>query len=309
MRLPTTKQLRYLVALDEHRHFGHAAEACFVSQSAFSIAIRELETVLGAHLVDRTNKQVTITRTGQDVVVQARLCLRDIEALVALARGDQEPLAGRLYLGIIPTIAPFLLPRVMPGLRRLHPSLELFVKEDVTARVYEELMAGTVDAIVVALPYDLANVETEVLFRDHFHLAFRRGSERVDPDHYSVASMREESILLLDDGHCMREHALQACRIRNLGKINRFAASGLFTLVQMVDSDLGVTYLPEIAIGSNLLSGTAIQTMPLRERSYREVALAWRRGSARGEEFRLLAGILGRLGAPRRRSAGAAKGD
>lgn len=296
MNLPSTKQLRYLVALDEHRHFGRAAASCFVSQSAFSIAIKELETLLGVRLVDRTNKQVTITRIGQDVIVQARLCLRDIDALIETARGGREPLAGQLHLGVIPTIAPFLLPKVLPQLRKSYPKLQLFIKEATTEKVYEALTSGELDAMLIALPYELRNVETEVLFKDNFVLAYREGTTLIDPGHYAPSRLENDVVLLLEDGHCLRDHALKACRIRGMTKVNRFAATSLNTLVQMVESDLGITFLPEMALDSSLLKGTHIKTRPLKDNSSRDIALAWRKGSGRDQEYMLLAGLLKKYG-------------
>lgn len=190
---------------------------------------------------------------------------------------------------MIPTIAPFLLPRVLPSLKKQYPALEIYLREDVTKRIYDALMAGELDAILVALPYELRNIEKAALFKDHFRLACRRGSKLVDPTRYAATHLANDSVLLLEDGHCMRDHALSACRIRNLNKVNRFSATSMHTLVQMVDSDLGITFLPEIAEGSTLLRNTQVKTYPLKERRYREIALAWRKGSARDEEFRLLA--------------------
>lgn len=292
MNLPTVKQLRYFVSLEEHEHFGKAAEACFVSQSAFSVAIKELESLLNVRLVDRTNKSVTITTIGREVATKARLCLGQIEELVDTAKGSQQPLTGKLKLGVIPTIAPFLLPGVLPSLRKDYPRLELFLTEDQTQRIYEKLMDGELDLILLALPYSLRNVEVMSLFNDPFRLACRKGSKLVDPEHYSVKKLPNESILLLEDGHCLRDHALDACRIRNLDQVSRFSASSLLTLVEMVDADLGITYLPEMAEGSPLLKSTQVKTYPMDEKSYREIGLAWRRGSARDEEFRLLGDFI-----------------
>jgi LysR family hydrogen peroxide-inducible transcriptional activator len=288
INLPTLRQLRYFVALDEHRHFGRAAASCFVSQSAFSVAIRELETLLAVQLVDRTRKRATITAMGSEIATQARLCLRDAEALVEMARYQQEPLAGRLNLGVIPTIAPFLLPRFMPPLQREYPKLQLYLREDVTARLLENLLAGELDLVLMALPYELRHVEVMTLFRDPFRLACRAGSERVDPQNYRFSRLQQGSVLLLEDGHCLRDHALSACRIRQQEKVSRFAATTLLTLVQMVDADLGITYLPGMAEDSPLLAHTHVRTYPLDEKAYREIGLVWRRGSARSEEFRQL---------------------
>jgi LysR family hydrogen peroxide-inducible transcriptional activator len=292
MNLPSTKQLRYFAALAEHRHFGKAAAACFVSQSAFSIAIRELEAVLGVRLVDRTNRRVTITALGQEVATQSRLCLRDIESLVALAQTERSPLAGPLRLGVIPTIAPFLLPRVLPPLRKALPQLRLFLHEGTTAEIHAKLLKGELDVLLLALPFDLDNVEVEPLFRDAFRLACRRGTRLVNPERYSYSRLDRDAVLLLDEGHCLREHAISACRLKSSEKISPFAASSLLTLIEMVDADLGITFLPEMAEGSALLTGTRVATYALPERSYREIGLAWRQGSARGAEFRQLGEYL-----------------
>jgi LysR family hydrogen peroxide-inducible transcriptional activator len=286
--LPTVKQLRYFVALAQLKHFGRAAAQCFVSQSAFSIAIQELETLLGANLVDRTNRRVTITATGREVASLAKLCLQDLTALVEHARGGGKPLQGPLQLGIIPTIAPFLLPRVLPALRRSFPELRLFLHEDLTEALHQQLLEGTLDVAVLALPYDLTGVEQLPLFNDRFRLAARVGTKLVEPASYRANRLNEGSVLLLREGHCMRDHAIEACKLRDTRKTSRFSASSLLTLIEMVDADLGVTFLPEMAEGSALLQNTAVRTYPLSDKSYRTVALIWRRGSARADEFRTL---------------------
>ena len=288
IRTPTLKQLQYFLALTETGHFGRAAERCFVSQSAFSNAIRELESNLGAELVDRTNRSVTITATGQDVAVQARLVMSDVEALMETARGPGAPLSGELRLGVIPTIAPFMLPPILPRLRRQYPDLELLLTEDQTDRIHARLMDGDLDVLLLALPWQMSGVEELPLFRDPFCLACREGTERVDPENYRFSRLDSDSILLLEDGHCLRDHALAACRIRGTQKVRRFGASSLLTLIEMVDADLGVTFLPEMAQGSALLRNTRVRLWPMHENSFRTVGLVWRKGSRRAEEFRLL---------------------
>ncbi len=288
MKLPTIKQLRYFIALEKHQHFGNAAKACFVSQSAFSVAIKELESQLGVQLVDRTNKSVTITRTGREIANHARHCLRDIEYLTELAHSNQTPLTGRLNLGVIPTIAPFVLPDLLPDLREQYPDLTLYLREDTTRNLHNLLIEGELDLILIALPYKLSNVEILPLYKDHFSLACHKNSKLINPENYSLAKLPKESVLLLEDGHCLRDHALSACKIRNQDTVSRFAASSLLTLVSMIDSDIGITYLTEMAENSALLENTDIQTYPLDEKSYREIGLAWRKGSAREEEFRIL---------------------
>jgi len=274
MRLPSTRQLQYFVALVENEHFGKAAEACHVSQSAFSSAIKELENTLATQLVDRTNRQVTITSTGQQIATQARLVLGDITDLVELAAGEKQPLTGELRLGVIPTIAPFLLPKVLPKLRRKFPKLQLYLTEDQTDRIYEKLMDGELDLLLLAL------------------LACHTKTDRVEPENYRFSRLDADSILLLEDGHCLRDHALAACRIRDNDKVRRFAASSLLTLVEMVDADLGITFLPEMAERSVLLRNTHVKMYPLKESSYRSIGLAWRKGSNRIDEFHLLGNFL-----------------
>lgn len=288
MNLPTLKQLRYFVALSEYQHFGRAAAACFVSQSAFSVAIRDLESLLNAGLVDRTNKNVTITAHGLEVASKARRCLREVEELVEMAGEGREPLCGKLRLGVIPTIAPFLLPRLLPQLRKQYPQLQLYLHEDLTQRLYQKLMAGELDVLLIALPYDLAQTEQLSLFRDPFRLAARKGSKLLDPENYAPSKLAPESVLLLEDGHCLRDHAISACRLRKPEQLSRFTASSPLTLVEMVDADLGITFLPEMAEGSPLLKSTRIKTWPMNDRSYREIGLVWRRGSARNDTFKLL---------------------
>lgn len=292
MKFPTVKQLRYFVALAEHEHFGRAAKASFVSQSAFSTAIQELENLLETQLVDRTNRQVTITSIGQEVAVQARLVLSDIESLVEIAGERREPLTGDLRMGVIPTIAPFLLPGLLPKLRKAFPQLTLYLHEGQTQAIHEKLLDGDLDVLLLALPYELRSVETMDLFDDRFYLAYRDGTERVDPDNYRFSRLNADSVLLLEDGHCLRDHALSACRIKDSAKIRRFAASSLLTLVEMVDADLGITFLPEMARDSLMLRNTGVRMKLVDKNSTRTIGLAWRKGSGRAEEFRMLGEFL-----------------
>ena len=288
MKAPTIKQLQYFLALTETQHFGNAAKRCFVSQSAFSNAIKELETTLDAELVDRTNRSVTITATGQQVAVQAKLVMQDVEALVESARGHREPLTGELRLGVIPTIAPFLLPEALPKLREKYADLRLLLSEDQTQRIYGRLMEGELDVLLMALPWPMQGVVEMPLFDDPFCLACHQETKLVDPENYRFNRLDADSILLLEDGHCLRDHALAACRIRNTQKVARFGASSLLTLIEMVDADLGITFLPEMARGSSLLGNTEVQLHPMDEASYRTIGLVWRKGSRREDEFRLL---------------------
>lgn len=286
MNYPTIKQLRYFIALVEHNHFGKAAQSCFVSQSAFSVAIKELESVLDAHLVDRTNKSVTVTNIGNETYAQAKIIIQDLSRLVELSQGNKKPLSGKLSLGIIPTIAPFLLSKFVFKLQKDYPKLELYLNEGMTLNIYDKLIKGELDVILIALPYALKNVEFMSLFNDRFNLAYVPNSKWVTP-HTSIDPINE-SVLLLEDGHCMRDHALAACEFKNLDKISRYTASSVLTLVEMVKSDIGVTYLPEISLDSHLINQSGLEIHSLENNSYREIGLVWRKGSSRVTEFKLL---------------------
>ncbi len=292
INLPTVKQLRYLIALEKHLHFGKAAEACFVTQSAFSVAIKELESLLNTSLVDRTNRSVVFTTTGKLVAQQARLAIFDLEGIVDIAKVSQEPLSGILKMGIIPTIAPFLLPKVLPKIRKRFPKLELYLKEEQTKKIHQLLLEGELDILLLALPFELVNTETISIFNDPFKLAYKKGTKLIDPENFSPTKLDKESILLLEDGHCLRKHALSACSISRKDKLSKFSASGLYSLIQMVDNDLGITFVPQMAIDSGLLKNTRVQTKDLKDKSYREIGLAWRKSSVRKHEFKLLADAI-----------------
>jgi LysR family hydrogen peroxide-inducible transcriptional activator len=294
--LPTIKQLRYLIELEKHQHFGHAAEASFVSQSAFSVAIRELESTLNVKLVDRTNRSVTFTAIGRQIAAQARLCLFDLEGLVDIANEQRDPLSGELRLGAIPTIAPFMLPKILPGIRKSFPKLDLYLREDQTHALYEELMRGGLDVILIALPYELKNVQTQPLFEDHFLLAAHRKTHLLDdPENFRVNQLKQGEILLLEEGHCLRNHILSALKLKNHDRLNRFSATSLHTLIQMVDSDLGISFIPQMAQDSTLLKNTHVDLYKMNKAHVREIALVWRASSARGDEFSQLGELMKQL--------------
>ena len=284
-KLPSTRQLQYLIALDRYKHFGRAAESCFVSQPAFSVAIKELESLLNVQLADRTNKTVTITNIGQEIIAQSRLALRDIDGIIDIANRYQSPLSGVVRVGIIPTIAPFLLPKLLPRIRKAFPQLKLHLLEDQTDKIDEQLKSGSLDFLILALPYDLHNIEKCSLFDDPFHLAFHRKTRLFDPRSPRIDQLPDESILLLEYGHCLREQAMSVCKIRNVKKISQINANSLLTLIQMVDADLGVTYLPELALQSSVLKHTQVKTCVTDAANNRQIAMVWRRGSLRSDEF------------------------
>lgn len=290
--LPTLRQLRYLVALDEHRHFGRAAESCLATQSTLSAGLQELESLLGVTLVERTKRKVLMTPLGEEVAARGRELLRGAEDIADLARAHGKPLCGRLRLGVIPTIAPFLLPRALPGLRRLYPELKLILREDLTARLLERLAAGDLDAAVLALPYDAPEMEMEALYTDPFVLACPPGHPLAELDSVGGADLAGADLLLLEEGHCLRDHALAACSLPAPRRGEGMLGTSLGTLVQMVASGMGVTLLPRLAVESGILTGTDLVTRPLTGGGARLLGLAWRKSSARKDEFRLLGKAL-----------------
>lgn len=295
--LPTLRQLRHLAALDEHRHFGRAAETCSVTQSTLSASVRELETTLDAALVDRSQARCALTPLGLEVAARARRLLAEATAIVDLARASTRPLCGSLRLGAIPTIGPFLLPRTLPGLRRRRPELRLYLDEDVTANLARSLREGRLDALLLAYPCDEAGLESRLLFRDPFLLACPEGHPLAEREAVPVEAVQAEPLLLLKEGHCLRQHALSACPATAPHHQQAFEATSLYTLVQMAANGLGVTLLPELA-AADLARGTGLVLRPLAgDVPAREVRLAWREGSPRRDELLLLADELAGEGA------------
>ena len=297
VHLPTIKQLQYLVALRQSGHFGKAAEACFVTQSTLSAGLRELETSLGVTLVERTRRIVRFTALGERVADKAVRVLREAEELAEMARAEGKPLHGELRMGVIPTIAPFLLPAMLPRLRSEWPSLKLYLREEASQAACEALHRGQLDCVLLALPYGCGDAESADLFDDPLFVAFPRG-EAPGGDTVEVGAIDEARLLLLEDGHCLKDHALAACNRPDLRAQATMMGTSLHTLVQMVDNGLGVTFVPAMAIDAGILEGTRIDARPLRStHGFRKIALVWRRSSPREQEFRLLAGTLQQIAA------------
>ncbi|HFC29966.1 MAG TPA: hydrogen peroxide-inducible genes activator [Oceanospirillales bacterium] len=287
MNFPTVKQLRYFIALVEHNHFGKAAQSCFVSQSAFSVAIKELENILNGRLVDRTNKSVTVTNLGRETYSQAKFVMQELRNLVEMAQGNKQPLTGKLSLGIIPSIAPFILSTFMQKIEKQHPDLELILYEDITLNLYKKLMQGDIDVVLLALPFDLKNTTSVTLFKDDFYLAFMPNSKNIRKVKGKIEPI-DDSVILLEDGHCMREHVLSACKLRSSNNVSKYSASSFLTLVEMVKSDSGITYLPQMSLQSALVKNSGLKLQKLDKQAYREIGLVWRTGSSRAKEFELL---------------------
>lgn len=288
--LPTIKQLQYLVALHEHGHFGRAAEASFVSQSTLSAGIRELESLLGVTLVERSRRVIRFTPLGNQVVEKAHRLLREAEELSELVLAAGKPLSGELRMSVIPTIAPFLLPRMLPRLRRERPDLKLFLREEPSQDAIDSLHQGRADCVLLALPFPTGEVDTAHISDDRLFVAMPKGEPRDPPEAIPAAMIDDGRLLLLEDGHCLKEHALAACNRPGLRANAAMIGTSLHTLVQMVDNGLGVTMLPEMALDAGILRDTGVVARPLKAKAAtREIVLAWRRNSPRAEEFRLLA--------------------
>ncbi len=290
--LPTLKQLQYLTALHIHGHFGRAADACFVTQSTLSAGLRELESLLGAQLVERSRRVVRFSPLGERVVAQAYEVLRNAEALAALTRDAGRPLAGPLRLGVIPTIAPYLLPRLLPAVRAAWPDLQLFLREEMSGAACEALARGTLDAVLLALPWDCGSVASVPLFEDAFHLVFRPGDLPDPPPAVAPAAVDDTTLLLLEDGHCLKDQALAVCGRPELRADASHRGTSLVTLVQMVAGGLGQTLVPEMALAAGLIEGSGLIARPLAGGATRTIALVWRHGSLRAAEFLALAETL-----------------
>jgi LysR family hydrogen peroxide-inducible transcriptional activator len=292
--LPTLRQLQYLTLLARHGSFSRAAEAARVTQPTLSAGVQELERILGAPLVDRNRSGVILTAAGSEAVARAQVILTQAEDLVQACHGAAQPLEGRFRLGVIPTVAPFMLPAALPLLKARFPRLRLFLREDLTHRLIAELKAGNLDATLIALPYDTTGL-------DHVHVAQDELLAALPPDHplcgsaaVSGEELDREDLILLEDGHCLRDHALLACGVeRRRPHEEGFAATSLATLAQMVGSGLGVSLLPAMAVDAGLAASARVTVRPVDPGEVRrEIVVAWRAGSRRRDEGRLLAEVF-----------------
>lgn len=298
--LPNLRQLRYLVALADHLHFGAAAEACKVTQSTLSAGIQELETLLGVAVAERTKRSVVITPVGRRIVERARFLLRDAEELVEIGKRVANPLAGRLELGVIPTIGPFLLPKLVPHLTNRYPDMRLILREDKTAELLERLHAGRLDLVLMAFPYEAEGCETFMLFSDGYRLACRPDDPLANLDSVSPQDVRDMPVMLLEKDHCLHSHALPFLKALPGQAITTFQGTSLYTLVAMVAEGLGTTLVPDLAIASGLLNDSNVITRPLAgEGTAREIGLCWRKNSSRAAEFRALGTVIREWGAGR----------
>ncbi len=300
--LPTLRQLAYLVELSERLNFRIAAEAQFVTQSTLSAGIKELETLLGVQLVERDRRHVRLSAVGEDVVTRARGLLAAATDLAEAAQTAARPLSGPLRLGAIPTIAPYLLPRVLPALRRAHRELTLYLREDLTERLLERLRAGGLDVALIALPFETGELYVRELFADEFWFVGRAGDPALKDKDVALRRIDVGDMLLLEEGHCLREHVIAACSRRRGVQEARVQATSLTTLIQMVAGGLGATLLPRLTLEAGILAGTRLVARPFAAPApSRMLALVARRTSPRRRDVDLLAEFLSAQRAARRR--------
>jgi len=296
VNLPTVKQLKYLSELAEHRHFGRAAQACFVSQSALSTAINELEQNLGVTLFER-GSTILLTQVGECLVDEARDILNQLDNFVEHAKQAQGAFQSDLRFGVIPTIAPFLLPRILKAMHKQYGDNKLFIREDLSPKLIEMLQKGQLDVLLFALPYDTGNLHTQNLFKDELVLCLSHEHQLTEQTTVSIDDLKRQDILLLEDGHCLRDQSLKACNLEHSNLSIPYQATSLNTLVQMVVNNIGITLLPEMAVKANITHDTnaEIRHIQTRQDMSRTIALVWRKNSPRKEEFEALGRIISNL--------------
>lgn len=293
---PSLKQLHYLVTLFETRHFGEAAELCFVSQSTLSKGIQNLEELLSCQLIERDNKSLVFTTLGEDVVARGRELLARGQDLMEVSSAKGDSMQGQLRVGCIPTIAPFLLCDLVQEVNQRFPQLNLLLREDTTTNLLAALRNGQMDVLILALPVDIAGMESKVVGRDPFKMVISK--HQVDsitvPLRYD--DLPNESVFLLEKEHCLTDHAVSACKLTTTEKINPFSATSLHTLVQMVANGLGTTFIPQMAIDHGLLDNQNLVIVePPGQEAYREIGLVWRPSSSRLDTFNQLADVVREL--------------
>ena len=278
------RDLRYLVALADERHFGRAAERCFVSQPTLSAQIRKLEEYLGVPLVERQPRRVKLTEAGEKIVERARRALQEADAIVEVAKTDRDPLAGHLKLALIPTVGPYLLPQVAGPLRRALPRLKLMLYEYQTAPLLEKLRAGEIDLGIIALPMPTEGLETTTLYDEPFTLAVPASHPLAGRDKVKLEDLKDETLLLLEDGHCLRDHALSVCSRVRVNQEQDYRATSLETLRQMVAAGHGITLLPELAAEAPVGTARGLRIKPFaRPAPVRTIGAVWRKSTTRGK--------------------------
>ncbi|UTD29356.1 hydrogen peroxide-inducible genes activator [Bradyrhizobium sp. WD16] len=286
----TLRQLRYFDALARLGHFGRAADACAVTQPALSMQIKELEEALGGVLIERSARQIVLTKFGEELAERVREILRSVDELGDFARASLDQLVGRLRVGMIPTVAPYLLPKVIGNLTRMHPELDIHVRETVTPKLLQELAEGRLDAAIVALPVSEPSLTEVALFTENF-LLVRPGEEEGRPAP-SAEMLREMRLLLLEEGHCFREQALSFCSMQSPPR-EMLDASSLSTLVQMVGAGMGVTLIPEMAVAVETRSASVSVTRFQDPQPSRTIGMVWRRTTPLARQLLQISEVVG----------------
>ncbi len=287
------RDLRYLVALADHRHFGKAAAASFVSQPTLSTQIKKLEDELEVALVERAPRRVMLTPVGREVADRARRILSEVDQLKEVARRTRDPEAGTVRLGLFPTLGPYLLPHVIPKLRARFPRLELLLVEEKTEIILRQLREGRLDAGILALPLHDDQLHEEFLFEEPFLLAVPESHPYAKRESILMKDLAHESLLLLEDGHCLRDQALDVCQLSGAGERTGFRATSLETLRQMVAANVGITLLPSLAVQPPVPRSENIHLLRFRDSSpSRQIAMVWRRSSAMGAFMGQLATVF-----------------
>ena len=284
------RDLKYLVAVAEHRHFGRAAESCHVSQPTLSTQIRKLEEFLGVTLIERNNRQVLLTPIGERIIEQAARVLRESDQLVKMAAQARDPYGGQFRLGVIPTIAPYLLPRILPVMRDAFPELEIQLVEAQTAVITRELRAGQLDALILALPVEEDGVVSVPLYAEPFYVAVSDRHRLQDRKQLAQSELEDAEVLLLEDGHCLRDQALEACKQSGAVENTNFSATSIETLRHMVSADIGITLMPELAMEAE---PRGVRYVPFEgEPPHRVVGMVWRTTTTRAALLAKLAELL-----------------
>jgi len=280
------KELEYLVAVDEERHFHRAAEKCFVSQPTLSGQLKKLEDELGVLLVERNNRQVSMTEVGKAVVLRARTIIAGVKEIKTLAQTYHDPMVGELRVGIIPTIAPYLLPIIMPQLNKHFPKLIIWLYEYQTHVLLEKLRRAEMDCLILALPIEKHEFVEENLFREPFRLAVKKGQSLTKQKNINMGDIAKEEILLLEEGHCLREHVLDACMLAGVKEKGQFQATSLETLRHMIGEGMGMTLMPELAVPTKTTKADRVRYLEFSDpKPNRRIGMLYRKNSYREETF------------------------
>jgi len=301
----TLRQLRYFDALARHGHFGRAAETCAISQPALSMQIKEMEEALGGMLLERSARQVALTRFGEEIAERVRDILRSVDELGDFARASRDRLAGRLRIGMIPTIAPYLLPKIIENLARMHPEIDIHIRETLTPKLIQELAEGRLDTAIVALPVSESSLTEVALFSENFLLVRSRKDEGTPvPSSRALCEMR---LLLLEEGHCFRDQALSFCKMQSSPPREMLDANSLSTLVQMVSAGIGVTLIPEMAVPVETRSASVSVARFRNPQPSRTIGMVWRKTNPLARQLLQISEVVclsaGKVRGPRRTGA------